>query len=126
MFALPAHAAAAVDCPICMNRTVAAIKEDGYGARWTKRSVRFVRGDEEAVIWLKRLRHRPTAILKIDGSGVPQELWIVAVPLGERLECGALYHCIEIRTAVLVLTFPPAVSISRIFRFKIQLALPDS
>ena len=31
----------------------ATVKEDGYGAAWTKRSVRFARENEEAVVWYK-------------------------------------------------------------------------
>jgi len=34
-------------------RETGTVKEDGYGAAWTKRSVRFVRGKEEAVLWHK-------------------------------------------------------------------------
>jgi hypothetical protein len=34
-------------------KKTAEVKEDGYGAPWTQRSVRFARGKEEAVLWFK-------------------------------------------------------------------------
>lgn len=34
-------------------KKTAEVKEDGYGAPWTQRSVRFARGKEEAVLWYK-------------------------------------------------------------------------
>ena len=34
-------------------RKTAEVKEDGYGAPWTQRSVRFARDKEEAVLWYK-------------------------------------------------------------------------
>ena len=34
-------------------KKTAEVKEDGYGAPWAQRSVRFARGKEEAVLWYK-------------------------------------------------------------------------
>ena len=34
-------------------KQTAEVMEDGFGASWTQRSVRFVRGKEEAVLWYK-------------------------------------------------------------------------
>ena len=34
-------------------KKTAEVKEDGYGAPWTQRSVRFARDKEEAVLWYK-------------------------------------------------------------------------
>ena len=59
------------------------VPEDGFGAAWTQRSMRFARGDEEAVIWHK---DATITLVKVDApftfdDFVDLEEWIKANPV---------------------------------------------
>jgi len=69
------------------------VPEDGFGAAWTQRSMRFVRGNEEAVLWHK------DATITLVGVDAPfnfddfvdVEKWIKANPIAAEADTATEY-----------------------------------
>jgi hypothetical protein len=66
----------------------AEVPEDGFGAAWTQRSIRFVRGNEEAVLWHKDVT---ITLVRVDApfnfaDFDDAEKWIRANPIAAEVD----------------------------------------